>query len=96
MGSASYTIPLLRSAHSAHSAAPLQVPEYAHSTKGSGGVLLLFHADADVNCLLLWDDMAGKVGEQEMLEQAEQNWQKFRKIAGSVPIEDVSDGKAGG
>ncbi|GAQ89889.1 hypothetical protein KFL_005730100 [Klebsormidium nitens] len=76
------------------------VPEYAHSTKGEGGVLLLFHADADVNCLLLWDEMAAKIGEGKMMEQAERNWQGFRKLAGSVPREDVTDengdGKAGG
>ena len=43
---------------------------------------LLFHADAEVNCLAIWKEAAGKLGEQQLMNWAERNWQRYREAHG--------------
>ncbi|GAQ81934.1 hypothetical protein KFL_000950090 [Klebsormidium nitens] len=58
------------------------LPDYGHCKKAESGAELLFHADAEVNCLAIWNEAAGKLGEQQLMNRAEQNWQHYREAHG--------------
>jgi hypothetical protein len=66
----------------------LQLPDYGHSKVTESGDLLIFHADAEVNCLHIWNEAASKLGEAKLMEKAEENWQHYREAHGKGEASD--------